>query len=48
MTLENKCIITIQPDKTIRIEVVSTGHPLDEVIRMMLKGLQQGQGMNSW
>lgn len=43
MTLENKCTITTSPNGTIKIEVTSTGHPLDEVIALMLKGLQKSE-----
>ena len=38
MTLENKVTIT-QEGKKVIIECLSNGHPLDEVVTMLFKGL---------
>lgn len=44
---ENKCTVTIKPGGYAKIEVVSTGHPLDELIALMLKRLQKGNTLNT-
>ena len=42
----NKMILEINGTK-IKITCVSTGHPLDEVVRMLFKGLQDSGCMKA-